>query len=224
MQAEYIGHPVEDYNELSITGAVLVPATNQVRFSTADGPMLVYDYFVKQWSTFNTLKLISAIIHDNRHTVLDSYGRIMQESATFKDGSTPVKMRFETAWLNMAGIQGLERVYEMTLTGTYLKPHKLKVEIAFDYNPAIIQTIIITPTNTNSIWGGDAVWGASPIWGDGTALEQWRIFPVRQKCQAIKIIVSEIETADAGLLISNLSVSFGVKKLSSTQPARNSVG
>lgn len=51
----YIGAPVEAFNNLSCLKAVLRNDLNQTRFVLSDNTtVLVYDYFFKQWSTIIT--------------------------------------------------------------------------------------------------------------------------------------------------------------------------
>jgi len=139
-------------------------------------------------------------------------------------------MSFTTAWLKLTNLQGFQRTYFFYLLANYLTPHKLAVNVAYDYNEAPSQTSIINPFNFNPAWGSDVVWGASSPWGGQSSVEQFRIFLSKQKCQSIQISVSEIfdpsknVPAGAGLTFSGLNIVIGAKKGFPTLPAKQSVG
>lgn len=216
----YIGAPVEAYNNSEVTSAVLVPGTNQVRFTLDTGEMLVYDYFFNQWSTFEGVPSLSSTIYQNKHTTVDKYNRTFQEKVGYYlDGGTPVTMSFKTAWFKMAGLQGFQRAYYFMLLGKYLSPHKLSLDISFDYNNTPAQNVIITPENFSDYWGDLANWGSGGAWGgNSTVVEQWRIFLKRQKCESFQISMREYydpskgTPAGAGLTMSGLNLVVGVKK------------
>ena len=47
---KYISDAVEAYNSYTVTSSKLITSLNQVRFTLSGGVVLVYDYFVDQWS------------------------------------------------------------------------------------------------------------------------------------------------------------------------------
>lgn len=71
--------------------------------------------------------------------------------------------------------------------------------IAYDYNPAIVQTATINPYNSV---------------GSGSQVEQWQVWFKQQQCQSIQLTFNEISssTAGAGLIISGMSLTYGRKK------------
>jgi hypothetical protein len=216
----YIGAPVEAYNNSEVISAVSVPGTNQVRFSLDTGQVLVYDYFFNQWSSFEGIPALSSVIYQGKHTFIDRYNRTFKEKAGYylDGGGTPVTMRFKTAWFKMAGLQGFQRAYYFMLLGKYLSPHKLSMNIAYDYNQYPSQIATLTPENFSGYWGGLALWGSGGPWGGGTQVEQWRIFFTQQKCQSFQISLQEYydpsigPQAGAGLTLSGINVIVGVKK------------
>lgn len=231
LSTSYIGADVEESNGQVVTSAVCIPGTNQVRFTLDNGTFLMYDYYVRQWGTFNNLSAISSTIFNSMQTYLDSTGRIFQETpGLYLDGSTPVLMSFTSSWINMAGIQGYERAYFLDILGTYISPHKLSVQISYDYNSSPSQTSLITPDNYNAPWGGDSVWGASTPWGGSGVLEQWKIHFQRQTCMSFQISITESfdpffgTAAGAGLTLSSLTCLIGLKKGVRPIRAANSVG
>lgn len=219
LSTQYIGAPVEDFNQYEVQSAVNIPGTNQVRFTLSNGVTLMYDYYFSQWGTFEGVPAISSTLYQNLHTYIDSFGRVFQESpGLFLDGSAPVLMSFTTSWLNLAGLQGYERAYYFYLLGTYISPHKLVLQISYDYQSGITQQTIISPFNYNAPWGGDKTWGASTPWGGTATLEQWKIHLQRQTCQAFQITMNEVfdasygTTAGAGLTLSGINCAVGIKK------------
>jgi len=219
LSTQYIGAPVERLTlSNSVTSAVAIPGTNQVRFSLSNGSTLVYDYFYGQWSEF-TINAQSSTLYQGLHTFINSNGSVFQETpGIYLDGSSPVVMSFTTSWLNLTGLQGYQRSYWFYLLGQYISPHKLQLGIAYDYNPSSTQSIIISPSNFSGIYGLDLPYGDSSPYGGPGNLEQWKIFLNQQRCQAFQIQMQEIYdptfgvTAGAGLTLSGLNLVFGQKK------------
>ena len=231
LSTKYIGHPVEDYNEFRVLSAVNVPETNQVRFTLENGVTLMYDYFVDQWGTFVGIPGISSVIYEGLHTYMNSYGHVRQETPDlYLDGSSPVLLKFTTSWINLAGLQGYERAYFFQLLGEYISPHKLVVSIAYDYAPAAQQVVTITPDNISELYGDDPLYGNGSPYGGVASLEQWRVFFQTQKCQSFQISIQETydstqgRAAGAGLTLSGLNLTVGLKKGYSPLKASRSVG
>ena len=219
LSSSYIGAPVESFTQnAKVLSAVNIPATNQVRFTLDSGVTLMYDYYYGQWGTFVNIPAISSTLYQNLHTYLDIYGRVAQESAgVYLDPSGPVLMQFTTSWLNLAGLQGFERAYFFYLLGTYLSPHKLTVDIAYDYNSSPTQSTTISPDNFAANWGGEQLWGSGQSWGGNGNIEQWRVFLKQQKCSAFQISIQESYDpsfgipAGAGLTMSGIDLVVGQK-------------
>lgn len=219
LSTSYIGAAVETYTQQGdVLSAVTVPSTNEVRFTLDTGVTLVYDYYYNQWGIYTGIPSISSTIFQNKHTILTSQGLIQQQSDdSFLDNSNPVLMKFTTGWMNLSGLQGYERAYFFYLLGQFITPHKIQIQIAYDYDPSIIQTIMITPDNYSPAYGGDSLYGSSSPYGGPSAVEQWRIFLEKQKCQAFQITFSEIYDpqylvqAGEGLTLSGINLVLGAK-------------
>lgn len=231
MSTSYIGSPVEDYTLTVVKSAAVIPGTNQVRFILDSGITLMYDYYFKQWGTFSTLSAITSTLYQAKHTYLNTYGQVFQETpGAYLDGSTPVVLSFTTSWINIAGLQGYERFYYLNLLGTYFTPFKLNVQIAYNYATNARQSVTVTPTNYTPNWGGDSVWGASTPWGGTSNVFSARVFPEQQKCQSFQLQISEIYdpsigvASGQGLSLSGLLVTAGIKKGARTQSAAKSYG
>jgi hypothetical protein len=199
LSTSYIGAPVENYNSDTVISALAIPGTNQVRFKMLSGATLMYDYYYNQWGTFTGIPGISSVLYQDLETYLASTGSVYQESpGTYLDGVSPVLLSFTTSWINMAGIQGYERAYFFYILGKYLSPHTLTIQIAYDYDPTIVQTVTITPDSAMTV-------------------EQWRVFLSRQKCESFQLTISENYDpslglpAGAGLTLSGLDLVIGAK-------------
>jgi hypothetical protein len=191
----------------------------------------MYDYYYQQWGTFTNVDAVDSVIYQSKHTYLSTNNKIRQQSTdSYLDGGRPVLMQFTTSWLKLTNLQGFQRVYYFYLLSNYLTPHKLAVNMAYDYNQSSQQTSIISPSNFGGTWGSDAVWGDSATWGGSSSVEQWRVFTQLQKCQSIQISVQELYDptkdipAGAGLTFSGINLVVGAKKGYPTLPAKNSVG
>ena len=219
LNTTYIGAPVQTLTQDALVqSAVNVPGTNQVRFTLDSGITLMYDYYYGQWGTFINVPAISSTLVNSLHTYINASGVVFQETpGLYLDNSNPVLMSFKTSWLNMAGVQGYERAYYFYMLGTYISPHKLQVQLSYDYNPSPTQSTMITPDNYSVPYGSDTVWGSTPTWGGQSNIEQWRVFLQQQKCESFQISINEFYdptmggSAGAGLTISGLNVIIGAK-------------
>ena len=227
----YIGAPVEKYNNATVLSATAIPATNQVRFVLNQDITLMYDYYFNQWATHTNISALSATLYQGSHTYLNIYGQIFQEVVgTYLDGSVPVLMSLTTAWINVAGLQGYERVYFGHLLGTYYTPFVLDVQLAYDYNSGPTQTIPILPNNYVKNWGGEAQWGSGPPWGGPGNVFSARLFPEKQKCESFQLTINEVYDSSfgvpsgQGLTLSGMLLTVGIKKGYRTQSAAKSFG
>lgn len=234
LNTTYIGSPVEDFNSFDVLSAETVPGTNQVRFTISDGitsGTLMYDYFYGQWGEFINIPALSSTLYESLQTYINSFGQVFQENQnSYLDGSKPVLMGFKTGWFNLAGVQGFERAYFFYILGQYISPHKLIVGISYDYNPTIVQQIIINPDNYSGFYGDDPLYGDSEFYGGNSDVELFRVFLEKQKCQAFQITLQEEYdpqfggTPGAGLTISGINLVYGLKKKYVPIQAAKSVG
>lgn len=229
LSVEYIGAAVEAYNDLTITSATLMPNTNEVRFTTDNDRALVYDYYHKRWTTFTNIDGIDAVIYQNTYTYLRSNGDLMSETeGAFSDNGSYIKMKIVSAWLQLAGIQGFQRFYKMLLLGSYKTKHLLKVKFAYDFNPTWAQESQIEAGELldTAEYGDDATYGASTVYGGQFPKYQFRIFPKRQKCEAIKFSIEDFKTDENGeaFTLSNFAAEVGIKPTASKVKASRSFG
>jgi len=233
LSTNYIGAPVEAYNSFTVESANTIPGTNQVRFIINNQITLMYDYFFNQWGTFSNINAISATLWQGLHTYINGSGQVYQETqGTYTDGSTPVLMSLTSAWINVAGLQGFERFYQLLFLGTYQTPFKLNVLMGFNYNPSPVQNVLIMPNNYAASWGGEANWGSGQDWGgsDAGPVFRARVFPNVQKCESFQISIQEVYDSSLGvapgqgLSLSGMAIVAGSKRGFRTQSASKSFG
>lgn len=218
LSTTYIGAPVDNFNDILVKSALVIPGTNQARLILDGGTILMYDYYFNQWGTFVGSTPISSTLYQSLQTNISVLGEVFQETpGVYLDGTRPVNMGLTTGWFNLAGLQGYERAYFFYLLGTYLSPHKLSIQIAFDYNSSPSQIVTINPINFSSTYGGDSLYGGSSVHGGPSNIEQWRVFFQTQKCEAFQITIQESYDpsfgvpAGAGLTLSGLDLILGMK-------------
>lgn len=231
LSTNYIGAPVEAYNSNTVKSALVIPATNQVRFILDNNVTLMYDYYYNQWGTFNNTFAISSTLFNGAHTYLNSYGNVFKETlGSYLDGSEPVLLSFTTGWINIAGVQGYERFYEMLIEGTYYSPFKLNVQLAYDYSPSTAQNLLVLPDNYSMKAANNFQAGASNPWGGPINVLEARVFPQRQKCESFQITMNEVFDSSfsvapgQGLSLSGLNLLVGIKKGTRTSKASQSFG
>jgi len=229
LNCSYIGVDVDAYNDLTITSTILVPNTNQIRFATAEGQCIVYDYLFQQWSIFTNILAADATVFQNLFTYLSPTGTPWQETpGLYLDGTAFIKMKAVTGWLSFAGLQGYQRVYQMLLLGEYKSLHRLILTVAYDFNENASQQTYINPGDLLATpnYGDDAFYGDTTPYGGSYPLYQFRLFMERQKCQAIQIGIEEVqdENYGEGLSLSAITFVVGAKRGTNKLPASRSFG
>lgn len=72
LQVSYIGAQVEAYNSDTITSAILVPSTQEIRFTLDSGVSITYNYLVGQWGVNTNINAASATIWNDTYTYLSA--------------------------------------------------------------------------------------------------------------------------------------------------------
>jgi hypothetical protein len=228
----YVGAPVEAFNSSTVTSAAVIPGTTQVRFTLNTGQILMYDYYYEQWGVFSgsAIGSISSTLYQGLHTLLGTSGLVLQETpGSYLDNGNPVLMSFLTGNIQLTGISGYQALFELQLLGQYISPHLLQVQLGYDFGPLSDQAII-EPTNATGNYGSDSFYGQTTPYGGPGALEQWRIQPATQNCQAFQFGLQEIYDpsfsipAGAGFTLSAMTVTLGINKGYRPVRAANTVG
>ncbi len=218
LSVEYIGAPVEYYNSATITSAQLIATTNQVRFTMADNETcLMYDYYMKQWSTFTNHNAVDAVIFENEFTYLNPDGMVLQETpGLFTDNGNFIKLKATTSWLSMAQLQGFQRCYRALFLGNYISPHQLLVGVAYDFDPTQVQQDYVNAGSLFSLtnYGEDSPYGGGSPYGGQFPLYQFRFDFERQQCTAIQFTMEDVQSSNfgEGLSLSGFNLTVGMKK------------
>jgi hypothetical protein len=161
LSVQYIGANVEQYNGNPVVGAVLVPATNQVRMMQS-AQQLVWDYFQDDGKKHLTWDIfappgteVGAVVWNNAVVYLDSTGRAWVETAgqyydvDASNAKTYIAPSILTSFISLQGLQGFQRVRKLLLVGngTNGTADTVTVTLWRDYDgTAPFQTVTFTPT------------------------------------------------------------------------------
>ena len=144
LDLEYVGAPVEDYNDLTIVKADVLAKLNEARFLTSDGDCLVYNYLYDIWYTFGDHRGFDSLVLGDDYYFVDHNSKILKINYDkYDDNGSPVQMKLVSGWISFAGIQGFQRVWRMMILGEYKSPHKLRIKIASNYDDVWAEEMII---------------------------------------------------------------------------------
>lgn len=212
---QYIGDSVEKYNDEKILGATLLSTANQIRLITEAGRALVYDYYSNRWTTFSNINALDSLEFKGSYYYVRSNGLVMKETPNvYLDNGQFIQMRIKSAWIQIGGVQGFQRFYNMLLLGTYLSKHKLQVKLGYDFNSLYQQeTILDAGVLANPAYGVGTPYG-SGIYGGEFPLYQWQIFPKLQKCQSFQYELVDVktDTDGASFSLSHVLAEVGIKE------------
>lgn len=219
---EYTGIQVEDYNAFDVSGAVLKQADTEIIFTLSDASVaLVYNYYYKRWDTFTNHQADSATLWDGTFVLVKNSGVVYLESEVFYDynGTSNVSysMMLETPWLKLKGIQDFQRIYSLEFLGDYRSPHSLQITVSYDYDtdPAQANTYTFNATEIME----------NPGTFPGGSVYQFLLHLSRQKCEAIKIRITEVAVGgtEESLVLNDMSAVVGLKKGLNKLPARKQI-
>lgn len=195
----YIGAEVEAYNANTITSGVLVTDLNQIRFTTLEGPTLVYDYYQKQWGTFSGIAARDALMWQSQYIFLRTNGNVYYDvPGYYKDAGGPIRMKIGTGWISFATVAGFQRIYSLFILGEYKSSHILKVSIGYNYSEAYSQIAYIRPDDVLDVktYGEDSPYGEEgTLYGGRNSAYRFNINMKTQKCESIRFLIEEITTA-----------------------------
>jgi len=213
LQVQYIGAPVEFWNQYDIIKTELVQNRNQVRFlvqvDVGTVHTLAYDYLVDQWSNYvptTAQSIIDSVIWQGEYTYLENNAVVNTEDDTFQDGSEYYNMKLITPWFKLTDLQGYQRVYWVHIFGGFESVHDLRVKIYYDYDPAVAETKTLT---ANGTFAADYPY-------------QFRFKPTKQKCQAIAFEIEDINQAGTGESLKIASMALTIGRKGRTVPLKGS--
>ena len=227
---QYIGMGIDNEGkDHVVSSAVIDPNDNLVIFTTYDGPTLVFDYYINQWSTWTNHQAVDALVFNGVFTFCKSDGRVFTQNRTkFTDGETPIYMKLMTPWMSFAGLQGYQRVFRTFLLGNFRGPHSLNVNVGYNFDPAFTQSVVIDATTIagTNVWGADGYWGESTPWGSVFQPYEFQINFKTQACSTLRLEISDSQTSNynEGYTINSLSFEVGVLPGNNRLPVGNKVG
>lgn len=232
----YIGAPVEKYNDLTITSANLLAATNEIVFTTIEGTALVFNYFFNAWSTWSSLPAVDACVWEGQLCLLTETGGVMVQDTTgtvYADthptGVTyPVSLKIRTPFIKMSGMQGYQSVFGCYLLGTLQAPHLLQVTVAYDYNPSAQGSVVINSSLAGAgRWGGLPIWGSTGAWGNNGLFSnyQFQINVNNPRCQSIQFTFEDVQPEPSkGFSLNGLALEVLALPGPMRLPTKNQVG
>lgn len=205
---EYIGAFVEAYNDRGITGAAIVPDTNQCVFLTDDGIALMYDYFYSKWSVYTNHGGNGLAASRSGFAYLRTDGQLFirdaaaPDSRLHTDAGVPYSLRWRTPIRLDKSIQGAWIARKLMGIGEYKSPHELEVRVFRNREAWPRQIIRWQPDERmgRTIWGGDTIWGEDTVWG-GTPRANEYSFDFKFKARknsTIDIEVSDVPGSPPG--------------------------
>lgn len=218
LNVAYIGADVETYNSETITSATLMADVNQVRFTTRSGPLIVYDYYMRQWGTFTPYSAADSLIWNKQFVFLSSAGAVYKENTSFRDNGAGISLSLTTGWIALDSIIGLQRVYKLLIIGQYKSYHKLRVSVGYDFSESFEHTYVMDTDSAFAVttFGSQSPFGSeSPMGGDSNVY-RFVVNLTRQKCQAIKFKIEDLTVASTpgtgeGYNITGIGLLAGIK-------------
>lgn len=203
LRCVWLGEPVRA-ESLLVTSAILVAERGQVRFSTAAGYELVYDYNYRQWSKFTTPSDIHgmAVLNDTVYRLTEGRTIWTETASTTLDNGNGSSVVATTPWLKLAGVQGFQRIWFVVLLGEAPEGSTdLTIEAAYDYEDDTMEEIASTTLTEAGAF-------------------QLRIKPARQKCSSISFRITALNAAgEYGFSLSNMTLDVGAKRGARKLPA-----
>ena len=208
--AQYMGAEVEGL--LSTVNNAFVNSTRNKAIFTQLDTVLVFDYFYKYWSTYEVKCLGGCDIADG-HCLLSTAGVVLRDNASYGDVNAPYSTVIQTGWISLAGLQGFQRIYAISMLGEFVASHRLKVELMYDFSDAIKDSFtVMGDTVVNDAFGTGTYGTESPFGGIEDGVYRFVVKPRIQKCSSIKLRISDEfpESAPSGgFKLTNISFEVG---------------
>lgn len=202
MQAE-MKNEVEFYKSEVVLDSVAILDRNEIRYYT-DQRTVVWNF---EFNTFSTIAEVrnSAIMLDN--VIYSSFeNKVLKQSNTYLSNEAIFSMKFESEWYKFKDTQNFGRISRLVLLGRKKGAHKLKISLAYDYDPTYVETHEIDNTSQAM-----------------DAIIQMRLVVKRQKCQSFRVKIEDISNGSDSLLNSieliSMTLEVGLKKGYNKLPA-----
>lgn len=206
LQLVRIGAAAEAYDSLTITSGCVVEGLSEVRLTTDSGRTLVYhtewkgEDGIGNWATFTGQPAVDSIMWGGKWCYLSSAGVVTEETAgSWQDNGANFTAKLSIGWLNLAGLFGEYRVWEIQFLADIMSSFTLNAAISVDFDPAVVQPATKAVT----------VATIPPI----------PVKPLRQDVRSLYLTLSETSSGE-GFRIAGLAVELGVEgRMKSTAPS-----
>jgi hypothetical protein len=149
----YTGAGVESSNGLTVTGAVVMEALEEVRFTTSAGTTLVYFYGlpdergIGRWSTFTNQTAVDVALLGGTYAYLASDGTVNEESAAYADpGSVAIAAKVRMTWLALAQLFGRAFLWAVEFLADHLATYTVTMRLAYEYDATVAQSVTLAVT------------------------------------------------------------------------------
>lgn len=198
---EYVGGAVAEFDSDTVVSVEVMTADQHVRILT-ESRMLVWNYEANRerggiWSEWGIADGASSVVWQGRHVIVADSGDVLEESSV----AGGVGLDLETAWIRMADIQGLQRIWQVIVLGELISACRLRVRLKRNYvESTYFDDIRHVPVGA---FGG-------PLQVDHR--------PSIQQCQALKVRLTVIASATddppvgEGVRLTGLSLAYGVHR------------
>lgn len=203
----YIGAPVEQYTKAAnVVDAAAVTGQTLVRFVFANGRMLEYDYHHKRWYTHLLRVDGSTIVACANSSTLGwcyalANGTIYQETpgvyADVNVTSTAIVPRVSFPHLNLAGLNGYQRLYAVYVLIDVVGNHTLSVDCEFNYSGAVTGS-----PRTKALTTATPTYQAEYNPPDG----------LTKGTSVRPVVTASLAAGSAGFRVTGLSLRVGMKK------------
>ena len=230
LQTTYIGAPVEAYNSETVTSAVLVQDTGQVRFTTSGGSALVYNLLYGKWSTWTNHAATGAVVWkaNGSYTYLRTTGGFVykEDPTTYRDVDASIQLKLTTAWIKPSSIQGFQRCRRAVLLGDFKTNHTLVSKVAYNFRQYYNEQHSFNFISATGVteYGDDPTYGSVVYGGTSDGVFQFRMGLQNQKCDSIRFQFFDTTSSDPGqsYSITNLMLEIGLKSTPIKLPATKS--
>ena len=226
LQLDYIGANIEDLLGTKTVPSIVVDEdTSEVRFlvqnktSSSANIILVYNTLFRQWTSHEiaysssnygvslfaqsmngSTSLYLATADGSIHTYSP---KVYQDTNT--GSSANYDMVVQTGYLNVAGLQALQRVYRCMVLGKFLNSHTLTFDVFTDYDDS-----------TSSTFTGAVSVDANPY--------QYRVHLSNQKCRAVKVKITISGASSSAVNLDGIALEVGARPGTFKLPAAQTIG
>lgn len=176
---EYIGGPVDEWDDERIAAVHVVESQHQIRWLTYFGRMLMFDYLIGQWAEWSVPGGVHACIWNGTHFVVTNVD-VKKQQTTYDDIDYGLDAKLAPIKLN--DLQGAGSVRWLGILGEYRGACRVQVELYRDYQTEPYQTEVWTPTPTHI---------GEPMQVD--------VGPSIPKCMAIGVRITAIAAEEDGI-------------------------